>query len=714
MLVAQTPASSQSSVMSFDVDFLGRLRKVRITAAAPLQALFEAIANAFDATADRPEAGSINVRILRRPKYMPLYDKEPEYELAGFEIEDNGVGFTDENLASFKKSDSTHKSAGKGVGRLLWLHIFDRAEIDSVYQQGDARLRRVFTFSKENHGVNDAETLGKPAGDGAVCGTKVRLMAPKSERVKVLNQSQSHLAAKFLEHFLLHFSVMRGQSLTVEDSDGGEVVDVGELYGELIGNRHVEEAFEIRGNTFVLHHLFVKSMICRGNAVNLCANGRLVTSEGLNVLIPEVSRTAVFAVSDQGSLRYQGYVTGAYLDEIADDERTGLKFAPDLEEGEDEDEVGAAAILKAAGVTQDDIEGVSKRELSKEITARVRERLSEHLSEVRRRKEAQLDTFVACEQPQFRPFVELAKKNLERLKGKPSKRAIELVLYEAKIDSRNEMEKLVREIVRESPAHQQVETLRADLIEKISKAANAHNISALAEYVCTRKAVLQVFSNNLGTDDKNENAFESVIHNIIFPQFETSDSLPSGGSGAAVRDIANLWLIDDRLVFHRLLASDKPLHTLRGFLSSSERVPDIVIFDPTFATTDDPDALKSIALIEFKRPGRDDYGPGEKKNPIDQILAIAKDIRRGNLASCDGRKRVVASEVVIYAYIICDLTDTLLNLVEQRSFRPTPDKKGFYSYHDTYNLIVEIISYEKLLLDAKRRNEAFFRLLHLT
>ena len=59
------------------------------------------------------------------------------------------------------------------------------------------------------------------------------------------------------------------------------------------------------------------------------------------------------------------------------------------------------------------------------------------------------------------------------------------------------------------------------------------------------------------------------------------------------QDIENLWLVDERLVFHRLLASDKPVSTLRGFLASestgTDHEPDIVIFDPAFVTTEGED-----------------------------------------------------------------------------------------------------------------------------
>ena len=51
--------------MAFGVDFKGRLRKIRAPASASLQALFEAVANSFDATEHLGSDARVTVRILR-------------------------------------------------------------------------------------------------------------------------------------------------------------------------------------------------------------------------------------------------------------------------------------------------------------------------------------------------------------------------------------------------------------------------------------------------------------------------------------------------------------------------------------------------------------------------------------------------------------------------------------------------------------------------
>ena len=41
-------------------------------------------------------------------------------------------------------------------------------------------------------------------------------------------------------------------------------------------------------------------------------------------------------------------------------------------------------------------------------------------------------------------------------------------------------------------------------------------------------------------------------------------------------------------------------------------------------------------------------------------------------------------------------------------FSQTPDKLGYYDFNDKLNAYVEILSYDKLIIDAKKRNKVLF------
>ena len=89
--------------MASNVNFVGRYRKCRPSNSKSLLTVYEAVANAFDATEQLGKDGRIVVRIMKRVDGTIFDDGKspPKYILTGYEIEDNGVGFNDDNLKFF-------------------------------------------------------------------------------------------------------------------------------------------------------------------------------------------------------------------------------------------------------------------------------------------------------------------------------------------------------------------------------------------------------------------------------------------------------------------------------------------------------------------------------------------------------------------------------------------------------------------------------------
>ncbi len=78
-----------------------------------------------------------------------------------------------------------------------------------------------------------------------------------------------------------------------------------------------------------------------------------------------------------------------------------------------------------------------------------------------------------------------------------------------------------------------------------------------------------------------------------------------------------------------------------------------------------------------------------------------------------GRLIRVTNQTPFYAYIICDLTPNLVKQAKFNDFTETPDRRGFFKFHKEYNSYIEIISFSKLIIDAKRRNQVLFEKLNL-
>lgn len=149
--------------------------------------------------------------------------------------------------------------------------------------------------------------------------------------------------------------------------------------------------------------------------------------------------------------------------------------------------------------------------------------------------------------------------------------------------------------------------LHKEHFRNIFQRLNEVTKSELAEYVVNRRSALTFLEKILGKDEDDKYVKEEAIHEIIFPLRKTSDDVEF--------EDHNLWIIDERLVYHHYLASD--LRFNRQFASpvkvESEDRPDIIIFNRPLALSEGDQPFNSVIIIEFKRPERENYG--EYKNP---------------------------------------------------------------------------------------------------
>jgi hypothetical protein len=198
-------------------------------------------------------------------------------------------------------------------------------------------------------------------------------------------------------------------------------------------------------------------------------------------------------------------------------------------------------------------------------------------------------------------------------------------------------------------------------------------------------------------------ALEKTVHGLIFPMRTTSEDVPF--------EQQNLWIIDERLTFHSFLSSDQPLNSLESVEIDSTSRPDILIFNRPLAFSDSDEPLQSIVVIEFKKPDRVSYGD---EDPISQAYRMVREIREGKKKDKDGRYiRPANRNIPAYCYIICDLTPAVEIKIQNMGARRTPDNLGYYGFNETLNAYFEVISYNKLLADAAKRNRVLFEKLNL-
>lgn len=134
---------------------------------------------------------------------------------------------------------------------------------------------------------------------------------------------------------------------------------------------------------------------------------------------------------------------------------------------------------------------------------------------------------------------------------------------------------------------------------------------------------------------------------------------------------------------------------------------DIAIFDAALSYAADPDDIKSITIVELKRPQRNDYVK-EEKDPIDQVYEYVMDIKAGKVKRGKGRSFGNVKDVAFYCYIIADITPTLERRANKANLQLTQDGEGYFGYNSSVGAYIEIISYNKLVKDAKQRNRVLF------
>jgi hypothetical protein len=295
---------------------------------------------------------------------------------------------------------------------------------------------------------------------------------------------------------------------------------------------------------------------------------------------------------------------------------------------------------------------------------------------------------------------------IKRMQPGLSGNRLSIELFKIQNDLEVEVKKLGEKILNKKDVKNVEEYITAynNYIEKFNDIGKSN----LTKYIVHRKAVIELLDLFLGTDESGEFQTEDTIHQIFFPIKSESDEISY--------EQQNLWLIDERLAYHFYLSSDKAFKEISVIENDDNKDrPDLLIFNDSFAFVNDNAPHNSFVIVEFKRPERKDYSTKtEKKNPVDQVISYIRTIRdnkaidrRGKLIQIDENK------TPFYAYIICDFNPNLVQLLDEKNYKRTPDSQGYFYFHDKFNAYVEVISYQKLLKDAKIRNRVLFEKLGL-
>ncbi|UUZ77409.1 DUF4263 domain-containing protein [Polaromonas sp. P1(28)-13] len=235
------------------------------------------------------------------------------------------------------------------------------------------------------------------------------------------------------------------------------------------------------------------------------------------------------------------------------------------------------------------------------------------------------------------------------------------------------------------------------LYEQYLDEENELGKAALAKYVVHRRTILEMLESALKIQESGAYAREDFVHSLIYPMRASSDAVDFARQ--------NLWVLDERLAYHTHLASDLPISKLKVVNAQGGDEPDLIVFNTPRAFTETKSPYQSVVIVEFKRPERNEY-PAKDENPVEQVLRYVKKIRDGQAKDKDLRT-INAGTIPFYAYILCSLTSGIRAIAESHDFVRTPDNEGYFKFHQNTGCYIEIVSFDKVLNDAKKRNPLF-------
>lgn len=601
-------------------------------------------------------------------------------EVIGFDIEDNGIGFTDAHRKSFDTlyTDLKITEGGKGFGRFTSLKYFEDLHVKSAYRNGSGINVRSFSMGKE-HEIIVREKDGP--SNRSDTGTTVTLSTLRGGRG--FDKKLPTIARNLVECLLPYFITQDYDcpDIVLCEQDGSDAIRLNDFVSNELSA--VFREISVERKTFLLNakegdeeflvRVF-KLYLPRNqkSRISLVAHKREVSGSTIQKYIPEFE-DEFFEKNPNGEIVQErnyiikAYVFSSYLDRNVSLERGGFEFQmeADLVHG-----IGQAQIEQSAAE-------IAREAMGADITSR------------QERKMERVQSYVDDQAPWHKAILEGL--DLSSMPYKPSDEEIEIRLQKEKFAQ----ELAIRRDVAQLMAETSFEKLQDSVGEIVSKVSGTSK-NDLIHYIALRRTILDIFDKSLEVKESGAYSAEGVVHDIIFPR--------KGDSDATSFDDHNLWIVDERLNFTTWVSSDVPLN------GGNTQRPDLLAYNKRVLFRGDNEASNPITIFEFKKPQRDDFvNPSSREDPVQQIVRYANDIRDGKYMTPGGRKMLVAENTPFYGYVVCDLTPKVeVWLEREKNFTPMPDRLGWFHWMGNINLYIEVISWDKVLKDAKMRNQIFF------
>ncbi|MFT3752095.1 MAG: ATP-binding protein [Paludibacter sp.] len=568
------------ALMGTDIE--GIISELNLPETDVLFPFFESIVNSIQSITERGAdiKGKISVEIFRDKSNQELFDNNNQYPISSIKIIDNGIGFNTSNFNSFFKAHSTKKIkiGGKGIGRFTMLSVFNSIDISSIYDEGGIRFKKTFSLSRKK------ETKD-PIIEETTNEIKTEIILSNIES-KFINETakfnHEEIADSILEHCLLYYLNTNVPDILIIENN--TIINLSRQFNPHDFIKH-QFTKPILGFDFTCY--FIKNEKIKSHQYSLCGHNRVVKNKRIDTFFPVFS-SKVYEENNEYFI--QIYVVSKYLDSKVNMSRNEINFPKiDKEENSDCDAMEFDIDTRKV-IIEKDIDDFIKDAIGNKYSLIIEER-KENIK-------IKLSKYLGSDEGLEYRYLELEDSFLINIPDTADNKKLDDILHDYQYKKGKEIRKKREKLLSKSfSKRKDYQELLKEVVSSTTKEGN----SRLAQYVAHRKTIIDLLEKYLEwSEDTNNYKEEQLLHNLIFIMGGTQDTISYNEH--------NLWLLDDRLSFHKYIYSDKAIKTHKPTAKDkgSKKETDIAIYDKGYIYGEQIDygIIASAVVFEFKRPDR--------------------------------------------------------------------------------------------------------------
>lgn len=603
--------------------------------------------------------------------------------ILGYKIIDNGIGFNTNNYKSFQTPFSqVNKDFGcKGIGRFTVLAAYKDFVVDSNYEENATWHNRKFQFSTEKELEiiefdNSEVQQWKTIIDIKNCTNHILI---EKSALSLLQISES-----IMQHCFIYYLNNSLPRIEVIDLENNEIEVINELFEKV--SKEKERDFKLKGEDF---KFYITKTLKEGNRKNnylyYCANNRTV---GNPKNIKNINSIFSYPIQlDNEYYFFDIYVVSDFLNKKVFKTRNGFNIPKERE-----------------NLLFSDDNTITFQDIEEQISSILESEYDSFVKTAKQKNIENVKSYIAHKAPRFNSFL----KNPEILNSIPpnlSEDKLEEHLYRISFNARRNVENNIEKFIKTKEVNEEA---IGQIINDI-KAKTAYDVDNLADYMMRRKAIINLFDKFLDADENGDYKLEEDVHNLIFPLGLTNNDLDYENH--------NLWILDERFISYKFIASDKSITSFSQ--TKSRKETDLILIDnpemfnnPISFGDKASGEVNSMVIFEFKRPG----DVAHQKNKTDYRWEFSELVEpyfeefiyQPIKKNYKGNQVILKETTPKFGYIILDfIPEPLARYNKNKGWKSTPFGT-YFKIEAELNLHLEVMTFRQLLEASKQRHNPFF------